>query len=384
MRKQNLLLIGTALFAAVLFFVSCGGGAGGGGSNPQSVSYSGTNGGVTFKLQITENPDRAAAYTPVAGDAYKLTASGKESSGEVKGFTGTVFTLKHSDSGTTFTVTINGSGVITNISGTTIAWNDNTTTDNPWNQGSGGGGWPPSTHIEYEHTWIPDDMWAFYGLRGLNQPAGTRVQDADVWHSGILEVVIEDGTDTSTLFVEKAAYEELLDQINTLLSGKMDVTNVCSAGDLESKMIQYTYSGIKFILNLVYRDRPLLDGGWGALFLSIQPKPDEEDLPAWPTTKLNGFGFNDLQSALPSYIILTSCSSNDTRIELKWIGVDESIQELMDDYLVNTKGFTLSSSEAGVGCDRVYRYSNSVTGFDITTSITGDNRFYFIYIVDNN
>ncbi|MDR0464461.1 MAG: hypothetical protein LBG94_05010 [Treponema sp.] len=90
-----------------------------GGNKAQTVTYE----GLGYTLKITENANRA--YSPVTGDNYELKANGKTSKGTVT-VNDAVFTLKPSNSATTFTITISGSA-ISAISGT-ITWNDNTTT----------------------------------------------------------------------------------------------------------------------------------------------------------------------------------------------------------------------------------------------------------------
>ncbi|MDR0465346.1 MAG: hypothetical protein LBG94_09590 [Treponema sp.] len=90
-----------------------------GGNKAQTVTYE----GLGYTLRITENANRA--YSPVTGDNYELKANGKTSKGTVT-VNDAVFTLKPSNSATTFTITISGAA-ISAISGT-ITWNDNTAT----------------------------------------------------------------------------------------------------------------------------------------------------------------------------------------------------------------------------------------------------------------
>ena len=106
--------------------------------NPQTVTYTGTAGGITYILKITEGSGSRAAYTPQADDMYELTANGKTSTGYVGSFTDGVLDLKPSNSATTFQATISGSS-LTNLSGT-ITWTDSSNTTGPGTfTGSGNG-----------------------------------------------------------------------------------------------------------------------------------------------------------------------------------------------------------------------------------------------------
>lgn len=88
-------------------------------SGPETYTYTGTADGVTYKLEIFATAPRAA----ITGDTYTLTVTG---GGETKTSAGTIevkvenvtFTLKPTGQTTTFTVTVNTSNGITNITGT--------------------------------------------------------------------------------------------------------------------------------------------------------------------------------------------------------------------------------------------------------------------------
>jgi len=118
---------------ALTFSCSPGGGGGGndGGNNPQTATYTGTAGGITYTLRITE-------------DAYELTAGSKKSTGTVNNVSGGVLTLKPSNTAATFTATVSGSSLT--ALNDTITWTDNTTAAAPGaltggsNPGTGGGG----------------------------------------------------------------------------------------------------------------------------------------------------------------------------------------------------------------------------------------------------
>jgi hypothetical protein len=128
----------------------CGDGAGGGGSTdpvgpPEpprtgTVTYSGTNGGETYTLEITPNPARAiaagrAAYEPQNGDFYKLTVGVKVSTGTITNVNVEVtitFELTPSVAGAAqFFVKVeidnNNTGIILEITGTIITYDDGET-----------------------------------------------------------------------------------------------------------------------------------------------------------------------------------------------------------------------------------------------------------------
>jgi hypothetical protein len=106
-----------------------GGGVPGSG---ETVTYTGTSGGATYTLKITES---AAKYVAQTGDTYELKAGSKTSTGTVIDVSGGVLTLKPSNSSTTFTLTVSGGG-ITAIDGT-ITWTDGTTETAPGTLGGG-------------------------------------------------------------------------------------------------------------------------------------------------------------------------------------------------------------------------------------------------------
>jgi predicted small secreted protein len=118
-----------ALAVAVVFsFAACDTGGGGGG-DVTSAAYSGYDGsGNTYTLTISD-PSKAA-YSPKAGDKYKLEISGlnKTSTGTVDSFSNNTFALSASKGGT-FTVTVNDKG-IEGITGT-ITYDDNSTEPGP-------------------------------------------------------------------------------------------------------------------------------------------------------------------------------------------------------------------------------------------------------------
>jgi len=115
------------------------GGDSGGGPTPQKAIYSGTKDGTTYTLTITQNLNRA--YAPQPGDSYVLTIGTEKSSGIVTAFDpGTsTFTLKPTNSGTTFTATVDGTNGLTGLTGT-IAMENGTVKQGPGALTSGGGG----------------------------------------------------------------------------------------------------------------------------------------------------------------------------------------------------------------------------------------------------
>jgi hypothetical protein len=94
---------------------------------PQTATYTGTAGGTTYTLVITENTSKAV-YSAQAGDSYELTVGSKKSTGTVT-TAGTTLTLTPAGKTTAFTVTVSGSS-ITAMSGT-ITYTDNTTATAP-------------------------------------------------------------------------------------------------------------------------------------------------------------------------------------------------------------------------------------------------------------
>jgi hypothetical protein len=112
---------------------------------PLSETYEYVKGGSTYRLTITQNASKAAAFTPAAGDAYVLViitgTQTQTSSGTVASFSVGVLTLKPSQTTVTFTVHISDENKITAISGTiTIEGSSGTTVKGPDTPSSGGGG----------------------------------------------------------------------------------------------------------------------------------------------------------------------------------------------------------------------------------------------------
>jgi len=95
--------------------------------SPETATYTGTANGEDYTLTITQ-----VRYVAKEGDRYVLTVGGKKSSGIVVSFKDLTFTLKAAEAGEeiTFTVTVNSSKGITNITGT-ITFTDGTTKDGP-------------------------------------------------------------------------------------------------------------------------------------------------------------------------------------------------------------------------------------------------------------
>ncbi|MDR0758708.1 MAG: hypothetical protein LBF74_01165 [Treponema sp.] len=119
MKKNDGIFFGFAalLIAAMVTLAGCPDTLG----NPRTVTYTGTSTGTTVTLKIIENTSRAA-YTPQVEDEYELTVGIQASKGAVTSFSAGVFTLKPSNSQTTFTATISGGG-LSALSGT-ITWTD--------------------------------------------------------------------------------------------------------------------------------------------------------------------------------------------------------------------------------------------------------------------
>ena len=151
-----------AIIAAIAFsMASCDSGtanpagASGGGSGASvgagEAVYSGKHSSNNLTLTITEKKPGTAAYKPKTGDNYKMLVGNKVSSGtvlEVETTETTIkFTLKSSNGGVIFNVTINlSSNRIANVTGTVTFDNEG---DAPWtgpgnvnngSSGSGGGG----------------------------------------------------------------------------------------------------------------------------------------------------------------------------------------------------------------------------------------------------
>jgi formylglycine-generating enzyme required for sulfatase activity len=110
------------LFVLCGLFAACGSDN---ASGPQSVTYSGVSGGVSYTLKITEGAGRYAAQ---AGDSYTLTVGTKISSGKVQAIMGASITLAPANAqAVTFSVTVSGTSLAT-LAGT-ITWESGDTED---------------------------------------------------------------------------------------------------------------------------------------------------------------------------------------------------------------------------------------------------------------
>ena len=162
-QKQSLFFsFAIMLMVAVFTIVGCGDPEGGpSGSNPQTATYSGTaSNGDTYKLEITENINRAA-YVPVTGDNYKLilVMSNKTSTGTIEiSPDGVTLTLTPSNNSGTITVTISGSGITTITAGGSVYWDNNTSFTAPGalNPASGDYTFPYTSNNEYSSYWNKD------------------------------------------------------------------------------------------------------------------------------------------------------------------------------------------------------------------------------------
>jgi hypothetical protein len=99
------------------------------GFGPQMVRYTGaaTNNGDIYRLEITENLNRAI-YAPVTGDNYKLTlmTGNKTSTGTITVTNNGSITLNPGNSSTgTITITISGDGISAITVSGTVTYNDN-------------------------------------------------------------------------------------------------------------------------------------------------------------------------------------------------------------------------------------------------------------------
>ena len=372
---KRVLSCGTLIIVALLFsltIIGCGGGAGGGATAPRFVTYTGTNGGTTYRLEITENTARA--YTPVAGDSYELTASGKESSGKVVSYTGGVFVLKPSNSEITFTVTVSGSS-LTSISGT-ITWDTGST-------GSGPGDLTPEEDDpDYTpDTWFGDDIWGIYGLAGLSLPSNTIVKYSTI-SSKVVEISLQKPGDSSD--VDQAAFTALRNQIVSVLGDKITLNNPCTKSWLESNLIQYSHGGKEYILNVVYRNRPSSEYGYKGLYLIIQPKPAPV---AWPDNSVFAhYGIGSLRSNLPSYVVLTLCE--DLRnpwgtgivdiLNLEFVSIDEAVQVSLDTYLKSIHMDDIVPDYTGISWE--YHYDDFDNGIQIHPEILDNNKSYSIVV----
>jgi len=115
--KNSAKLFGIIALVAVVAFamIACSdGGSSSPGSDPTSATYTSYDSdGVKYDLVITKGPNRAA-FSPQAGDTYKLTitlvdGTKHTSTGTVKSVSGNDITLENS--GTEFTVTIDGTSI---------------------------------------------------------------------------------------------------------------------------------------------------------------------------------------------------------------------------------------------------------------------------------
>jgi len=136
--KKTIKLFGIIALAMIIGFsmASCGDD---GGDDSNTATYTGTKGGTTYKLKITQ----ARAITPLAGDAYELTVDKKKSTGTVDAVTGDTLTLQPKTAGAdTFTAEIGDNG-LANVSGLITFDNDPTPVPGPGDltpSGGGGGG----------------------------------------------------------------------------------------------------------------------------------------------------------------------------------------------------------------------------------------------------
>jgi len=116
--KTILRIVGIVAMVAVIGFsmLACGGGDDGGDTSgdPTSATYTGYDpSGTAYKL-VVSGSNRAATYTPKAGDTYVLTIGTEKSNGTVKSFSSNVLTLEKN--GQEFYVTVSGT-TIASISG---------------------------------------------------------------------------------------------------------------------------------------------------------------------------------------------------------------------------------------------------------------------------
>jgi hypothetical protein len=135
--RHRFISITALAFSLILTFAfvlaSCGDSGGGGGTSAvesysQAVTYSGEGGGSTYTLLIAEGGE--GRYAAQAGDTYELTVGTKVSAGTVNSAAGGVLTLKPYNSATTFTATVDDSG-ITAMGGSKITFQDNSQQDPP-------------------------------------------------------------------------------------------------------------------------------------------------------------------------------------------------------------------------------------------------------------
>jgi hypothetical protein len=103
-------------------------------AGPQKMVYTWKSGNDSYKLEITEDANSRAVYTPKSGDTYVLTINpgNKKSSGTVT-ISANTFTLKPSNSTTIFTITVTptATNVLVTGMGGTITLEDGTTKPAP-------------------------------------------------------------------------------------------------------------------------------------------------------------------------------------------------------------------------------------------------------------
>jgi len=137
--KNSAKLFGIIALAAVMTFAMTACSDGGGGSktttpppppDPQTVTYSGTAGGSTYTLKITEDAESRAVYSPQKGDKYELTVNTKKSTGTVTDTDGGLTLQPSETDAETFKVTVTENGGITAMEGK-ITWEGGETDDAP-------------------------------------------------------------------------------------------------------------------------------------------------------------------------------------------------------------------------------------------------------------
>jgi uncharacterized repeat protein (TIGR02543 family) len=151
MKKQIVFLVLLAcLLALGLSLAACNNGAIDDPEPLTSVVYANTaNDGSFYKLTVTQKAARAVSasgsFTPTAGDSYALEIIKEDkventSIGTVVGFTGDTFTLKPSNSDTTFSIKVSGEK-ITNVTGSiAVQGSDIPVTPGSFASSSSGGG----------------------------------------------------------------------------------------------------------------------------------------------------------------------------------------------------------------------------------------------------
>jgi hypothetical protein len=165
MMKKTVMNVTVLVCAAALALAACSNGTTDvPASAPQTAAYSGMEGTTLYTLEITENTGRAI-YAPQSGDRYVLTIHYdpvKTSSGAVSSFSGGTFTLKPSNSSTTFTAAVSAAG-ITAMTGT-IALDDTSTTSAPASITAPAAGVP----ADLQGTWDRDGDEDQYGTFSAN------------------------------------------------------------------------------------------------------------------------------------------------------------------------------------------------------------------------